>query len=217
MAHPPPVSGPFPATAPIPGQTRSGQIPDKAQSASSRDYPPTGVRCSSEAVPRLFCQNRQSWVAGAQERSLEEGVRSQESVDQELWRSALGVRSPAFEEEAKRGALPSESNKRADFSLITDTGNFFATSSTLGDFAGLQAGFFEPLFHVAGLQGVHHLVQLALHKKIQIVEGETNPVVGHTVLGKIVGANLFLSPARSNQAPTVRGIFGGFFQLLFLK
>src|SRR3984893_10940287 len=81
----------------------------------------------------------------------------------------------------------------------------------------LQTRVFQALFHVAHLQGVDHFIQLALHEKVQIVQCQTNPMVGHAVLRKVIRANLLFAAAGSNQASAMRRIFLGFLSLLFFQ
>src|ERR1700693_2714225 len=80
-----------------------------------------------------------------------------------------------------------------------------------------QSGFFEPLLHIACLQRVDHLVKLALHKKIQIVESQTDSMIGDAILWKIIGPDLFLSSSGPDQTAPVRRILFRFRKLLFLK
>ena len=62
-----------------------------------------------------------------------------------------------------------------------------------------------------GNQGVGDFFQVAVHHKIQLVQGEVDAVVGHAALGVVVGADAFAAVAAADKGFA----FGGFFGLGF--
>jgi hypothetical protein len=62
-----------------------------------------------------------------------------------------------------------------------------------------------------GHEGFNERIQVAVQDHRQIIEGELNAVIGHTVLGKVVGANFFVSFAGTDLGFALRGVLGGFF------
>ena len=56
-------------------------------------------------------------------------------------------------------------------------------------------GFFQTLRHIRRLQGVNHLFEIAFHDAVEIIERQTDAVIGDAVLRKIVGADFFFAAA----------------------
>jgi hypothetical protein len=46
-------------------------------------------------------------------------------------------------------------------------------------------------FDIVLIEGVENLVEVAFHDAVELVERQVDAVVGETVLGKVVGADLF--------------------------
>ena len=62
-----------------------------------------------------------------------------------------------------------------------------------------------------GNQGIGDFFQIAVHHKIQFVQGKVDAVVGHAALRVVVGADAFAAVAAADQGFA----FGGFFGLGF--
>ena len=62
-----------------------------------------------------------------------------------------------------------------------------------------------------GNQGVGDFFQIAVHYKIQLVQGEVDTVVGHAALGIVVGTDALAAVAAADEGFA----FGGFFGLGF--
>lgn len=62
-----------------------------------------------------------------------------------------------------------------------------------------------------GNQGIGDFCQIAVHHKIQLVQGEVDAVVCYPALGIVVGADAFAAVAAADEGFA----FGGFFGLDF--
>ena len=62
-----------------------------------------------------------------------------------------------------------------------------------------------------GNQGIGDFFQIAVHHKIQFVQGKVDAVVGYAALGIVVGADALAAVAAADQGFA----FGGFFGLGF--
>jgi len=75
-------------------------------------------------------------------------------------------------------------------------------------FAGEAGEFFLEIY---SLEGGDDGVDVAFHDLGEIVLGQADAVVGHAVLGEIVGADAFAAGAGAYLASAVFGVFGVFF------
>ena len=80
-----------------------------------------------------------------------------------------------------------------------------------------DVGGSQTLLQIGVSEGVDDLLDLTLHETVQIVEGEFDPVIGHPVLGVIVGADLFRTITAADLALALRGVLLRLFALLFLQ
>ena len=60
-------------------------------------------------------------------------------------------------------------------------------------------------------------LQVAFHDAIEIVERQTDPMIGDAVLRKIVGPDFFFAPAGADLAFALGGIFRFFLALFVLE
>src|SRR5579864_9656477 len=58
---------------------------------------------------------------------------------------------------------------------------------------------------VVGDESINDGLKLAVHHVAQLVQGQPDAVVGHTVLRKIVGADLFAAVAAAHHGPPLLG------------
>src|SRR2546430_13749598 len=61
--------------------------------------------------------------------------------------------------------------------------------------------------HVCNLECFDHLLEIALHHAIQIINSQSDPVIGQTILGKIVSPNFFFATAGADLATSLRAVF----------
>src|SRR6266853_1451199 len=67
-------------------------------------------------------------------------------------------------------------------------------------------GFVLQLFGlIMSDQGINDGLKPAIHDFSKLVDGESNAVVGHAVLGEIVSTNLFTAIAASHHGPSLLG------------
>ena len=59
-----------------------------------------------------------------------------------------------------------------------------------------------------GNQGIGNFFQIAVHHKIQFVQGKVDAMVGHTALWVVVGADAFAAVAAADQGFALGGFFG---------
>ena len=69
------------------------------------------------------------------------------------------------------------------------------------------------IFQLLGLvgsgEGIDDLVDVAVHDGVDLIKGQTHPVVGDTALGEIVGADPFVAHTGTHLAFPQTGVLGG--------
>src|SRR4051794_39438008 len=72
---------------------------------------------------------------------------------------------------------------------------------------------FQTLGHVSRLQSADHFSQITFNHAIEVIKGQADAMIGHTILRKVIGADLFLTAARADLAATLRAVLFRFFAL----
>jgi len=62
--------------------------------------------------------------------------------------------------------------------------------------------FLNPLSLKKGPTAPYHFFHVPIHEPVQLVQGQFDPMVGHSALGEIVGSDLFRSVSRPHLTPS---------------
>ena len=75
---------------------------------------------------------------------------------------------------------------------------------------------FEQFGLPVGGEGVDDLIEIAVHHGIQLIQGQTDAVIGQSSLREIVSSDALIAHAGADLAAALSGIFVQQFLLLFL-
>src|SRR5206468_12544612 len=64
----------------------------------------------------------------------------------------------------------------------------------------------QSLCHIGGLERANHLLEIPVDDAIQVIERQSDAVVGQAVLRKIVSRNFFLAPAGADLPATLPAV-----------